>query len=183
MLFGDGAGAVVVERATTTVDGVLGEVVLGADGSTYRHIIVPAGGARVPLSLDTRPSERYLAMAGREVFAAAVTRLTGAATEALAIAGWSTADSPWLVAHQANQRILSAVARALGLSEDRVVRDLDRYGNTSAASIPMALTHHAHRFRPGDRIVLAAFGGGTTWGATTLTWPERPPTTPSPDEG
>lgn len=175
VIFGDGAGAVVVEaRPDGTpgdVPGALGDVVLGADGSTYDHIIVRAGGTRAPLTSSTPQPDRYFTMAGREVFTAAVHRLADVAAQAAGRAGWDVQQCDWLVAHQANRRILAAVGRALGLPPDRVVCDLDRYGNTSAASIPMALAHHADRFATGDRIVLAAFGGGTTWGATTLTWP------------
>lgn len=171
VIFADGAGAVVLRAGSAGTPGCLGEVVLGSDGSQWSRIVVRAGGSRAPLTSATPDADRYFAMDGRDVFAAAVTRLTQVAMDALDRTGWSVADCDWLVAHQANGRILRAVGRALGLPEERVVRDLDRYGNTSAASIPMALAHHSKRFRRGDRIVLAAFGGGTTWGATTLTWP------------
>jgi 3-oxoacyl-[acyl-carrier-protein] synthase-3 len=178
VIFGDGAGAVVIRAGTPGQAGTLGDVVLGADGSQSDHIMVRAGGARQPLAPSTPHGDRYFAMRGPEVFSAAVSRMANAAATALDRSGWTTKECDWLVAHQANWRILAAVGRAIGIDEDRVVCDLDRFGNTSAASIPMALAHHAAGFRAGDRLVLAAFGGGTTWGATTLTWPEqtgRPP--------
>lgn len=174
VVFADGAGAVVLRAGSRQTPGSLGEVVLGADGSEWSQIIVRAGGSRAPVTATTPDADRYFSMNGRQVFTAAVARLTHVTTIALGRAGWSVADCDWLVAHQANGRILRAVGHALGLPPERIVRDLDRYGNTSAASIPMALAHHSTRFRRGDRIVLAAFGGGTTWGATTLTWPGPP---------
>ena len=173
VLFGDGAGAAVLEVGSGT-RGVVGDVILGSDGSSKDTIVVRAGGARVPLTDTTASADRYFAMAGREVFHAAVTRMVEAARGALDAACWAADDAPWLVAHQANRRILAAVGRALNVPEERVLLDVERFGNTSAASIPMAISHNAHRFRAGDRIVLAAFGGGTTWGATTLTWPDAP---------
>lgn len=175
VIFGDGAGAVVLESCDRGGPGTVGEVLLGADGSAYADIIVRAGGSRQRLTPSTPTTDRYFTMAGRDVFSAAVTRIAEVAEQVMARSGWSVTDRPWLVAHQANVRILAAVGRALGLPDDRIVRDLDRYGNTSAASVPMALAHHAHLFRAGDRVVLAAFGGGTTWGATTLTWPGAAP--------
>lgn len=174
VIFGDGAGAVVLVAGLTGAPGTVDRVLLGADGSCADHIVVRAGGSRYPVDAGTPPAERYFTMRGGEVFTAAVSRLAEVSAGALARAGWSVEDCDWLVAHQANRRILTAVARALGLPETKVVDDLGRYGNTSAASIPLALAHHAERFRRGDRIVVAAFGGGTTWGATTLTWPGDP---------
>ncbi|MBD3778962.1 MAG: ketoacyl-ACP synthase III [Micrococcales bacterium] len=173
VLFGDGAGAAVLHVGGGT-QGVLGDITLGSDGSNKDHIVVRAGGARLPLTGQTASADRYFAMAGQEVFHAAVTRMVEAARRALEVARWTTDDATWLVAHQANRRILSAVGRALNLPEDRVLLDVEHFGNTSAASIPMAISHNAHRFRAGDHLVLAAFGGGTTWGATTLTWPDVP---------
>ena len=174
VIFGDGAGAVVLVAGTPGAPGTVDQVLLGSDGSCADHIVVRAGGSRLPVDAATPTADRYFTMRGGEVFTAAVSRLAEVAASALAHAGWSAEDCDWLVAHQANRRILTAVARALGLPDAKVVDDLGRYGNTSAASVPLALAHHADRFDRGDRIVVAAFGGGTTWGATTLTWPGDP---------
>lgn len=112
-------------------------------------------------------------MRGREVFGHAVTRMSESARAALAPTGWQPGDVDRLVGHQANLRILRAVAEQLDIPSDRLVIHLDRVGNTAAASIPLALAHaHATgELTPGARVVLAAFGGGATWGATALTWP------------
>lgn len=176
VIFGDGAGAVVLEAGAPEGDGRLGDVLLAADGSQTDLIQIRSGGARHRVA-EGDPG-RYFSMRGKEVFQAAVEGMSHMALAAMARAGWEQGSCDWLVAHQANRRILSAIARALGIPDERIVVDLERYGNTSAASVPMALTHHAHRFAPGDRIVLASFGGGTTWGATTLLWPsDRHPQT------
>lgn len=171
VIFADGAGAVVVKADHGGAVGQIGEILLGSDGASSSHLIVRAGGSRSPVTAATPRSDRYFTMEGRQVFAAAVSRLGDVTIQALDRAGWTVDQCDWLVAHQANRRILAAVGRFVGICDERVVCDLDRFGNTAAASIPMALAHHSARFKPGDHLVLAAFGGGVTWGATTLTWP------------
>ncbi|MFD3504525.1 beta-ketoacyl-ACP synthase III [Streptomyces sp. NPDC058676] len=174
VVFGDGAGAVVLRAGEPGEPGALGRIVLGSDGSLADLITVRAGGSEQPRPHpDSDPVDRYFSMRGREVFGHAVTRMTESARAALAHTGWQPDDVDRLVGHQANLRILHAVAEQLDIPVERLVIHLDRVGNTAAASIPLALAH-AHGtgdLAPGARVVLAAFGGGATWGATALTWP------------
>ncbi|TQM84021.1 3-oxoacyl-[acyl-carrier-protein] synthase-3 [Saccharothrix saharensis] len=157
VIFGDGAGAVVVGEGE---DGI-GPCVLGSDGTGADLIQVPAG-------------ERYFRMSGKEVFRAAVERMADVSLDALARAGLDLADVDHLAPHQANRRICDAVARRLGLAGSKVLADLEAVGNTAAASIPVLLADAAAhgRLKAGDRVLTAAFGGGLTWGATTLVWPD-----------
>jgi 3-oxoacyl-[acyl-carrier-protein] synthase-3 len=156
-LFGDGAGAVVVGPAAAP--GRIGAVRLHADGSGGEHIRIER-------------SEGVVRMDGHETFKAAVARLSEVALEALDAAGMATADVDLFVFHQANARITAAVGERLGLDPARVVDSIARVGNTSAASLPLALAaaEADGRLVPGARVLLAAFGSGFTWGATTLTW-------------
>ncbi|MET8812765.1 beta-ketoacyl-ACP synthase III [Streptomyces sp. NPDC004549] len=174
VVFGDGAGAVVLRAGEPGEHGALGRIVLGSDGSLADLITVRAGGSEQPHPHpEADPADRYFSMRGREVFGHAVTRMTESARTALAHSGWQPDDVDRLVGHQANLRILHAVAEQLDIPVERLVIHLDRVGNTAAASIPLALAH-AHStgdLAPGARVVLAAFGGGATWGATALTWP------------
>jgi 3-oxoacyl-[acyl-carrier-protein] synthase III len=167
-IFGDGAGAVVLDSGQPGEPGEIHGAVLGSDGGGERMVWVPAGGSRPP-ALESP----YFRMAGREVFQAAVTAMTAASREAVALSGWTVDDIRWVVPHQANLRILHQVMVGLGLPVDRGVVHLDRVGNTSAASIPLALSAHQDQFAPGDRMLLTAFGGGLAWGAVALSWPEH----------
>ncbi|MEU2492137.1 beta-ketoacyl-ACP synthase III [Streptomyces sp. NPDC007883] len=174
VVFGDGAGAVVLRAGEPAEPGAVGRVELGADGSLTDLITVRAGGSETR-STDVPPTraDAHFSMAGQEVFAHAVTRMAEASRTALADAGWRTEEVDRLVGHQANARILHAVGEQLDVPRDRIVIHLDRAGNTAAASIPLALAHaqSAGELLPGARVVLTAFGGGATWGATALTWP------------
>ncbi|MBE3598059.1 MAG: ketoacyl-ACP synthase III [Limnochordaceae bacterium] len=174
VLFGDAAGAVVLGPVGPGY-GLLSSH-LGSDGS-YGHLLhLPAGGSRRPASAAT-VAERlhFIKMAGNEVFKIAVRTMGEAAEKALQEAGVSVDRVRWFIPHQANVRIIDAAARRLGIEEDRVVVNIDRYGNTSAASIPLALdeTVRAGKVAEGDYLVLAAFGGGLTWGASVLRWGGR----------
>ncbi|HET7093282.1 MAG TPA: beta-ketoacyl-ACP synthase III [Thermomicrobiales bacterium] len=171
ILFGDGAGAVVLE-ASDQPRGLL-STVLGADGAGYKHLFIPGWGAFVPESAELFPEYRpYLQMNGREVFRFAVNVMGDSAAEAVAKAGLSFADVDMLIPHQANQRIIDAAARRLGLPLSRVWVNLDRYGNTSAASVPIALAEAAASgaLREDDNLVLVAFGGGLAWAAGVVRW-------------
>jgi len=176
VIFGDGAGAVVLS-AVPDPDrpGVLLGVDLGSDGSQQNLIIIPGGGSReraTPSEPD--PQDRYFTMQGKKVFAEAVTRMGDSASALLDRIGWPTGSVDHLVGHQANMRILKALAQRLGLPEERAVVNLDRVGNTSAASVPLALSDAAAAgtLTAGSRVLLTAFGGGLTWGAAALTWPD-----------
>ncbi|MYY06580.1 MULTISPECIES: beta-ketoacyl-ACP synthase III [unclassified Streptomyces] len=178
VIFADGAGAVVLRAGEPSEPGALLAHDLGSDGSLKDLIIVPAGGSRQPAGAvtasGTRPAETYFHMEGKPVFRHAVTRMAASSQTLLDRVGWTPKSVDWFVGHQANVRILHAVADQLGLARDRTVVNLDRVGNTSAASIPLALGDAASRglLTPGDRILMSAFGGGLTWGSTALVWPE-----------
>ncbi|MFG3103464.1 beta-ketoacyl-ACP synthase III [Streptomyces sp. NPDC048182] len=173
-IFGDGAGAVVVRAGTPDEPGALGPVQLGADGSADDLIQVRSGGSRDPFRAATaRQADPYFRMAGRTVFRRAVEAMAESSQRALDRAGWSVGDVDVLVAHQANLRIVHALADWMGLDRERCAVHLDRVGNTSAASVPLALADAVAGggLRPGHRVLMTAFGGGLTWGACTLTWP------------
>ena len=171
VLFGDGAGAVVLEASAT--DSFLAAE-LGADGTDPTNLYVQVGGtATPPISADDIASRKNkVVMNGREVFRFAVTKMIEATDVALDKAGITRKDVTWLIPHQANRRIIDAAAKHLAMPSDRVVVNIDRYGNTSAASIPMALseTVEAGKLKDGDVIVFVGFGGGLSWGAVAWRW-------------
>lgn len=174
-VFGDGAGAVVLRSGTADEPGAIGAVDLGSDGSLADLITVRSGGSRQrSLGVGPAADEACFRMEGRTVFVHAVHRMAESAAAALTAAGADVAGIDRMVGHQANIRILRAVAQKLGLPEERLVVNLDRVGNTAAASIPLALADAAARgeLEPGQRVLLSAFGGGATWGSTVLTWPD-----------
>lgn len=175
VIFGDGAGAVVLRSGDPQEPGALGPFDLGSDGAGEDLISVPAGGSRQRLSgADPAADDRYFAMSGKEVFRHAVQRMTGSARAVLARADWCAQDIDHLVSHQANLRITHHVADSLRIPRDRCVSNIAEVGNTAAASIPLALdqAHAEGTLRPGGRLLLTAFGGGLTWGSAVLTWPE-----------
>jgi 3-oxoacyl-[acyl-carrier-protein] synthase III len=174
VIFGDGAGAVVLRAGDETEPGAITGFDLGSDGTRRDCITVPAGGSRQRASgAEPAESDRYFQMRGKEVFTAAVAHMTASSRAASERAGWPLETIAHLVGHQANVRILRAVGEQMGIGAERLVVHLDQVGNTSAASIPLALANAAStgRFAAGDRILLTAFGGGFTWGAAALTWP------------
>ncbi|MBH8582746.1 beta-ketoacyl-ACP synthase III [Thermoactinomyces sp. CICC 10735] len=171
VLFGDGAGAAVLGPVEEGYGFLSFE--LGGDGSGGNLLNLPAGGSRLPASEKTiRERLHCVHMSGREVFKFAVRVMGNATEEALAKAGLSKEDIDFLVPHQANIRIIDSAVKRLGLTEDKVVVNLDRYGNMSSASIPVALDEAVERglIKKGDTMVLCGFGGGLTWGATVLKW-------------
>jgi 3-oxoacyl-[acyl-carrier-protein] synthase-3 len=173
-IFGDGAGAVVLRVGEADDLGAMGPFTLGSDGSGADLIMVPAGGSRQPRRDENDESQRYLIMHGQAVYRKAVETMARSAARALELAEWPVSTLDWLVCHQANQRILDAVATRLNIPADRCLSNIDQVGNTAAASIPLALSHGVECgvLRPGDRIGLTGFGGGLAWGSTTLRWPE-----------
>jgi 3-oxoacyl-[acyl-carrier-protein] synthase-3 len=179
VLFGDGAGAVVL-RADDSQGGIL-STVLGADGSGGELLCLPAGGSAEPCSHRT-VSERlhYLRMRGREVFRFAVRAMPDATQRALEKAELTVADLDLLVPHQANRRILEAAAKALDLPAEMIYSNLELYGNTSAASVPIALCEAVEQgvIQRDDVVVCVGFGAGLTWGATALRWSVPLPTAP-----
>ena len=172
VLFGDGAGAVVLSKTEKADTGVLGTL-LGADGSKGDLLCMPGSGSSCPptqTSLEQR--QHFLKMNGREIFKSAVRVMEQATCDILKQHQLSTSDVACIVPHQANIRIFETLAERLELPLDRFFMNLESYGNTSAASIPIAL-HEAweqNRLKPGDLILLVAFGGGLTWGSSLIRW-------------
>jgi len=181
VLFGDGAGAVVL-RSNANGGGLLATM-LRADGSGGDLLFLPAGGSEEPASHRTVAERRhYLRMRGREVFRFAVRAMPDAVNEVLAQSGLDAGEIDLLIPHQANQRILEVAAKALSLPPEAVYSNLERYGNTSAASIPIALCEAADEglIQRDDVVVCVGFGAGLTWGASAIRWsvplPAEPPT-------
>jgi len=171
ILFGDGAGAVVL-RAESGQSGVL-STHLHADGSLWDFIHVPGGGSKHPPSPAVLAERlQFIRMKGSETFKVAVRAMEDVALEALKANGLAMSDIAWFIPHQANRRILEAVAMRLGLPAERLVMNVARVGNTSAASIPIALdeTVREGRVATGDLLLLDAFGGGLTWGSALVRW-------------
>ncbi len=176
VLFGDGAGAVVIRRAEEGEENATGRVlstVMGSDGNLTDLLKVPGGASACPITpenVHTHP--KTIHMEGRETFKHAVTRMLEASHQALALAGLKTSDVALVIPHQANARIISAIAERLDLPSERVFMNLDKYGNTSAATIPVALdeARRAGRFKSGDVLLLVAFGGGFTWAGSVIRW-------------
>lgn len=181
VLFGDGAGAVVVSHCSERC-GVLATE-LGSDGSGGELLIVPGGGSHRPACHESvSDGSHYLKMNGREVYRFATTVMPRA-TEAVARkVGWQLNDLNMIIPHQANTRIIESAAKRLAVPLDKFYVNLEHYGNTSAASIPIALTEAitAGRVKPGDRLVLVGFGAGLTWAAAALEWGVPPQAQPRP---
>lgn len=171
-IFGDGAGAVLLRAGDADEPGAFGPFDLHSEGEHADLLWVEAGGARKRLS-DT-PADRFLAMQGTAVFRHACARMAESSRTVLDRAGWMVGDVDRFVGHQANIRILQATAKQLGMPADAVVANIDRVGNTSAASIPLALADARAdgTLAPGHRVLLSAFGAGLTWGSTVLRWPD-----------
>ncbi len=170
ILFGDGAGAAVL---TADDKGGIINNVIGADGEMHEVLMVPGGGSKEPFSQDVLEQEaNYIIMEGKPVFKFAVRILGKAAKQALEEAGLGVDDIDFLIPHQANTRIIDAAAKRLKLNQDQIYVNLDQYGNTSAASIPLALAEAKHKgkLQAGDIVVLVGFGAGLTWGATVIEW-------------
>src|SRR5688572_4077368 len=171
VLFGDGAGAAVLRPCDAGV-GVL-SVKLGADGGQGDMLTVPAGGSHKPATHETVAArEHFIRMRGNELFKFAVRAMESISREALAEAGRDASELKALIPHQANQRIIDATAERLGIAGEKVFMNIERYGNTSAASVPILLDEVVRegKVAEGDLIELVAFGGGVTWGAGVMTW-------------
>jgi len=179
ILFGDGAGAFVLQ-ASERPGGVL-SAVMHSDGSGGNLLTLEGGGSRYPASETTvHEGRHYIQMDGKEVFRFATRVMASATMEALDAAGLTMDEIRWIVPHQANIRIIEAAARGLKLPMDRFVVNLERYGNTSTASIPIAMVESLEKgqIKPGDKLVMVGFGAGLTWGALAAEW-----TGPIPSKG
>lgn len=172
ILFGDGVGATLVRPASTSDRGILSSY-LKSDGTLAELLYRPGGaGVRPPDEASLTDGSYFIAMAGREVFKAAVRSMADACEQAIAMAGLTVDDIDLLIPHQANVRILEATRKHAGVPEEKLYVNVDRYGNTSAASIPMALDEcvRSGRIREGAIVLLVAFGGGFTWASTVVRW-------------
>lgn len=172
ILFGDGAGAMVLRPTDEPGRGLL-TTRLHTDGSLAHILLQPGGGSKEPISEKVvKERSQFVRMNGREVFKVAVRALEESCREVLAAEGLGTADVKHVIAHQANRRILDATLDRLGIPAERCWMNLERYGNTSAASVPMTLdeANRAGWFQPGDLILMMAIGGGMAWGASLVRW-------------
>lgn len=168
ILFGDGAGAVLLEE--TEDEGII-DFVQHTDGDEECMLYQPAGGSLNPATEETVKNKlHYIRQDGRAVFKKATEGMADVSLEIMERNNLSGDDVSWLVPHQANKRIISATARRMGLSEDKVMINIGKYGNTTAATIPLCLYDWKDQLKDGDSLILSAFGGGLTWGAIYLKW-------------
>lgn len=169
ILFGDGAGAVLLEEST---DGTgLIDYIHYADGDENCTLYQHAGGSLHPATHETVENrQHFISQDGRTVFRKAITAMADVSLEIMEKNNLSGDDVAWLVPHQANLRIIDATAKRMGVSSDKVMVNIDKYGNTTAATIPLCLYDWKDRLNFGDNLILAAFGGGFTWGATYIKW-------------
>ena len=169
VLFGDGAGAVLLEP-NHEGNGYLDEY-LRSDGIGKNHLGIEAGGSVMPASEQTVAEKKhYIYQDGQVVFKFAVTHMADAAEQIMLRNELTNKDVQYLVSHQANKRIIDATARRMGIVEEKVLMNIERYGNTTAATIPLLLNDYEDLFKKGDNIVVSAFGAGFTWGAALLKW-------------
>jgi 3-oxoacyl-[acyl-carrier-protein] synthase III len=169
IIFGDGAGAVLLE-ANHEGYGII-DSILKTDGSGRAHLHQKAGGSAKPSSAETVAArEHYVYQEGQTVFKFAVTNMADVAYEIMERNSLTSDDIAWLVPHQANKRIIDATGNRMGLDEAKVMVNIQRYGNTTNGTLPLCLADWESQLKKGDNIVLAAFGGGFTWGATYIKW-------------
>jgi 3-oxoacyl-[acyl-carrier-protein] synthase-3 len=169
ILFGDGAGAVLLEPNDEGV-GVM-DSILRSDGKGRNHLHQMAGGSFMPASHETIDNKKhFIFQDGQPVFKAAVVSMADVSYEIMEKNNLTSDDIAWLVPHQANKRIIDATARRMGLSDDKVMINIQRYGNTTSGTIPLCLWELEDKLKKGDNIVLSAFGGGYTWGAIWIKW-------------
>ena len=173
IIFGDGAGAVLLEP-TEEENGVM-DSILKSDGSGLPYLHMKAGGSRRPASHETIDNkEHFLYQEGSPVFKFAVTNMADVSAEIIKKNNLTGEDVDFLVPHQANKRIIDATARRSGISEEKVLINIQKFGNTTAGTIPLVLWDFEKKFKKGDNLILAAFGGGFTWGSTYLKWAYNP---------
>jgi len=169
VIFGDGAAAVLLEPDTNGF-GIL-DSILKSDGSGRHYLNMKAGGSAHPASLETVTNREHFAyQEGKTVFKFAVKGMADVSAELLERNKLTGDDIAWLVPHQANLRIIDATAARMGLDHDKVMINIQRFGNTTAGTIPLCLWEWQDKLKQGDNLVLAAFGGGFTWGATLVKW-------------
>ncbi|MEA5401693.1 beta-ketoacyl-ACP synthase III [Arcicella sp. DC2W] len=169
VLFGDGAGAVLLEANTEGLG--IQDFILKSDGSGANHLIQKAGGSAYPPTHETIDQrQHYIHQEGQAVFKFAVTRMADVSAEIMERNNLTGEDVDFLVPHQANKRIIDATANRMGIGPDKVMLTIQKYGNTTAATIPLCLWEYESQLKKGDNLILAAFGGGFTWGSIYLKW-------------
>lgn len=169
VIFGDGAGAVLLEP-NEEGNGII-DAILRTDGSGRKYLIQPAGGSASPASLQTVEERmHYVKQEGKAVFKFAVTNMAEVSAEIMEKNNLTSETVDWLVPHQANLRIIDATAQRMGLPKEKVMINIQRYGNTTAGTLPLCLWDWESQLKKGDNIILSAFGGGFTWGAIYLKW-------------
>jgi 3-oxoacyl-[acyl-carrier-protein] synthase-3 len=169
VIFGDGAGAVLFEPNDEGLG--LQDEMLRVDGKGRTYLKIEAGGAMLPASNDTvAKKQHFLHQEGRPVFKFAVSNMSNAITQVLERNNLSKEDIDFVVAHQANKRILDAISNHLDLKSDQMLINIERYGNTTAATLPLVLWDYEHLLKKNQKLLFTAFGGGFTWGASYLTW-------------
>ena len=169
VIFGDGAGAVLLE-ASTDSNGII-DSVLKSDGSGRHYLHQKAGGSLKPASAETvAANEHTVYQEGKTVFKSAVKNMADVAEDIMKRNNLKSEDIAWLVPHQANLRIIDATAERMGLPKDKVMINIEKFGNTTAGTLPLCLWEWEPKLKKGDNVVLAAFGGGFTWGATLIKW-------------
>lgn len=169
IIFGDGAGCVLLEPSNEEV-GII-DSLLRSDGSGEAYLHMKAGGSRLPASIDTvQARQHYVYQEGAAVFKFAVTNMAEAAAEIAKRNNLTPETIDWLVPHQANKRIIDATAERIGITEDKIMMNIERYGNTTGGTIPLLLWDYEKQLKKGDNLIMAAFGGGFTWGAIYLKW-------------
>jgi len=169
IIFGDGAGAVLFEPNEEGLG--LQDEYLRADGSGRQYLGMDAGGSLMPATLETvKNRKHYIYQDGKNVFRFAVSNMADVAAKIMEQNNLSDQDVAWLVPHQANKRIIDATAKRMGLDHSKVMMNIQRYGNTTSATLPLLLNDYEDQLKKGDNIVFAAFGGGFTWGSIYLKW-------------
>lgn len=172
-LFGDAAAAVLVEPVEEGV-GIIDRI-LEVDGSGCKHLHMKAGGSLRPPSHETIDArEHFVYQEGQAVFKVAVSKMADVSVDIMKRNNVAPDELKWLVPHQANMRIIEAVARRMGIKKEQVMINIERYGNTTAATIPMCLSEYESQIKKGDNVILSAFGGGFTWGSVFLKWAYDP---------
>jgi 3-oxoacyl-[acyl-carrier-protein] synthase-3 len=169
VIFGDGAGAVLLEPNSEGLG--LQDFILHSDGSGREFLVQPAGGSLHPASIETVENrQHYVKQEGQSVFKFAVTNMADVSAKIMEKNQLTSDDVQWLVPHQANLRIIDATANRMGLSKEKVMINIEKYGNTTAGTLPLCLWDYEKQLKKGDTLILSAFGGGFTWGAIYLKW-------------
>lgn len=169
IIFGDGCGAVLLEPTTENV-GIM-DSILRSDGSGVQYLFMPGGGSRMPATqASVEANKHYVVQEGAAVFKFAVTNMADVSAQIMERNNLKGEDVQWLAPHQANKRIIDATANRMNITDDKVMMNIEKYGNTTAGTIPLLLWDYEKKLKKGDTIIIAAFGGGFTWGSIYVKW-------------